>query len=127
MPPKCMTKLFLFSIYRIYHMMMSSFDMYIPTAFFNDEPIWSNGRHPMLFFSDGIRRFLRLYPIFVDFYRLVTCKETTPPEQRPSIRVAFLHVTFGGSGGIMTTARPELPYPWISQAKFRDETPRRGE
>ena len=21
------------------------------------------------------------------------------------------HVTFGGSGGIMTTARPELPYP----------------
>ena len=26
------------------------------------------------------------------------------------------HVTFGGSGGIMTTARPELPYPCNSQA-----------
>ena len=29
------------------------------------------------------------------------------------------HVTFGGSGGIMTTARPELPYPCVSQAKSR--------
>ena len=36
------------------------------------------------------------------------------------------HVTFGGSGGIMTTARPELPYPCNSQAKSRDETSRRG-
>ena len=25
----------------------------------------------------------------------------------------------------MSTARLELPYPWISQAKFRDETCRR--
>ena len=29
------------------------------------------------------------------------------------------HVTFGGSRGIMTTARPELPHPCNSQAKFR--------
>ena len=29
------------------------------------------------------------------------------------------HVTFGGSGGIMPTARPELPYPCNSQAKSR--------
>ena len=36
------------------------------------------------------------------------------------------HVTFGGSGVIMTTARPELPYPCVSQAKSRDETSRRG-
>ena len=36
------------------------------------------------------------------------------------------NVTFGGSGGIMTTARPELPYPCVSQAKSRDETSRRG-
>ena len=36
------------------------------------------------------------------------------------------HVTFGGSGGIMTTARPELPYPCNSQAKSRDETSQRG-
>ena len=36
------------------------------------------------------------------------------------------HVAFGGSGGIMTTARPELPYPCVSQAKSRDETSRRG-
>ena len=27
------------------------------------------------------------------------------------------HVTFGGSGGIMTTARPELPYPCNSQGQ----------
>ena len=38
-----------------------------------------------------------------------------------------VHVTFGGSGGIMSTARPELPYPYVSQAKSRDETARRGE
>ena len=36
------------------------------------------------------------------------------------------HDTFGGSGVIMTTARPELPYPCNSQAKSRDETSRRG-
>ena len=36
------------------------------------------------------------------------------------------HVTFGGSGGIMTTARPELPYPCVSQAKSWDKTSRRG-
>ena len=27
------------------------------------------------------------------------------------------YVTFGGNGGIMTTARPELPYPCSPQAK----------
>ena len=31
------------------------------------------------------------------------------------------HVTFGVRSGIMTTARPELPYPCVSQAKSRDE------
>ena len=36
------------------------------------------------------------------------------------------HVTFGGSGGIMSTATPELPYLCNSQAKSRDETSRRG-
>ena len=36
------------------------------------------------------------------------------------------HVTFGGSGGIRSTARPELPYPCVSQAKSRNETSRRG-
>ena len=36
------------------------------------------------------------------------------------------HVTFGGSGGIRSTARPELPYPCVSQAKSRDETSRWG-
>ena len=36
------------------------------------------------------------------------------------------HVTFGCSGGIRSTARPELPYPCNSQAKSRDETSRRG-
>ena len=35
------------------------------------------------------------------------------------------HVTFGGSGGIRSTARPGLPYPCNSQVKFR-ETSRRG-
>ena len=35
-------------------------------------------------------------------------------------------VTFGGSGGIMTTAGPELPYPCNSKAKSRGETSRRG-
>ena len=36
------------------------------------------------------------------------------------------HVTFGGSGGIRSTARPGLPYLCNSQAKFRDETSQRG-
>ena len=35
-------------------------------------------------------------------------------------------VTNGGSGGMMSTAGLELPYPRISQAKFRDEASRRG-
>ena len=37
-------------------------------------------------------------------------------------------VTFGGSGGIMSTARPALPYPCTcnSKAKFGDETSRSG-
>ena len=37
-----------------------------------------------------------------------------------------LFVTFGGSGGIMITARTELPYPCSPQAKTRDESSRRG-
>ena len=36
------------------------------------------------------------------------------------------HVTFGGSGRIRSTARPELPYPCSSQAKSGDQTSRRG-
>ena len=40
--------------------------------------------------------------------------------------LARLHVTFGGSGGIMTTAGPGLPYPCSPQAKTRDESSRRG-
>ena len=36
------------------------------------------------------------------------------------------HVTFGGSGGLRSTARPGLPSPCNSQAEFRDETSRRG-
>ena len=36
------------------------------------------------------------------------------------------HVSFGGSGGIRSTARPGLPYPCVSQVKSRDETSRRG-
>ena len=36
------------------------------------------------------------------------------------------HVTNGGSGGMMSTARLELPYQQVSQVKFRDETSRRG-
>ena len=35
------------------------------------------------------------------------------------------HVTNGGSGGMMSAAGLDLPYPWVSQAKFRDETFRR--
>ena len=37
------------------------------------------------------------------------------------------HVTFSGSGGIRSTARPELPYLCVSQAKSRDEPSRRWE
>ena len=37
--------------------------------------------------------------------------------------ICTLHLV--ASGGIMSTARPELPYPRVSQAKFRDETSRR--
>ena len=33
---------------------------------------------------------------------------------------------FGGSGGMMTTARTELPYPCSPQAKTRDESSRKG-
>ena len=36
------------------------------------------------------------------------------------------HVTNGGSGGMMSTARLELPYPRISQAKFGGDTSLRG-
>ena len=35
-------------------------------------------------------------------------------------------VTDGGCGGMMSTAGLELPYPQVSQAKFWDETSRRG-
>ena len=37
------------------------------------------------------------------------------------------HVTNGGSGGIMSSAGLEWPYPWVSQVKFRDKTSQRGE
>ena len=37
------------------------------------------------------------------------------------------NVTNGGRGGMMSTARLEMPYPWVSRAKFRDETSRRGQ
>ena len=36
------------------------------------------------------------------------------------------HVTNGGSGGMMLTAGLEWPDIRVSQAKFRDETSRRG-
>ena len=36
------------------------------------------------------------------------------------------HVTNGGSSGMMSTAGLKLPYPQVSQAKFRNETSRRG-
>ena len=35
-------------------------------------------------------------------------------------------VTDGSSSGMMSTARVKLPYPQVSQAKFLDETSRRG-
>ena len=34
-------------------------------------------------------------------------------------RGLLLFVTFGGSGGMMTTVRTELPYPCSPQAKTR--------
>ena len=34
------------------------------------------------------------------------------------------HIIFGGSGGIRSTGRPELPYQCSSQAMSRVETPR---
>ena len=40
--------------------------------------------------------------------------------------LARLFVTFGGSGGMMTTARTELPYPCSPKAKTRGESSRRG-
>ena len=36
------------------------------------------------------------------------------------------HVTVGGSSGMVSTAGLELPFPRVSQAKFRDETSRTG-
>ena len=36
------------------------------------------------------------------------------------------HVANGGRGGMMSAAGLELPYPRVSQAKFRDEPSRRG-
>ena len=36
------------------------------------------------------------------------------------------HVTNGGSGRMMSTAGLQLPYPRISQARFRDKTSQRG-
>ena len=36
------------------------------------------------------------------------------------------HITCGGSGGIRSTTRPELPYTCNSQAKSRVKTSRRG-
>ena len=36
------------------------------------------------------------------------------------------HVTLCGSGGIRSTARPELPYPCVFQAKSCGETSRMG-
>ena len=39
------------------------------------------------------------------------------------VRLLF---TFGGSDGILTTARPELPYTCSSQAKTRCDSSRKG-
>ena len=35
------------------------------------------------------------------------------------------HVTNGGRGGMMSTVGLEMPYLWVSQAKFWDETSQR--
>ena len=43
-----------------------------------------------------------------------------------AVALARLFVTFGGSGGMMTTAGTELPYPCSPQAKTRDESSPRG-
>ena len=43
-----------------------------------------------------------------------------------AVGLSRLFVTFGGSGGIITTARTELPYPCSFQAKTRGESSRRG-
>ena len=40
--------------------------------------------------------------------------------------VRSAHVTNGGSGGMMSTGGLELPYPWVSQAKYWDKTLWRG-
>ena len=40
--------------------------------------------------------------------------------------LAWLHVTFGCSRGVMTTARPGVPYPCSPQAKTMDESSWRG-
>ena len=44
----------------------------------------------------------------------------------PGFVCLVAHVTYGGSGGIRSTARPELPNPCNSQAKSRGETSRSG-
>ena len=50
-----------------------------------------------------------------------------PAFHRPGLCVSgSAKVTNGGSCGMMSTARPELPYPRVSQANFRDEASRRG-
>ena len=46
--------------------------------------------------------------------------------RRGLLWLVWPYVTFGGSGGMMTTARPELPYPCSPQAKTQDESSRRG-
>ena len=38
-----------------------------------------------------------------------------------------VHVVFGGIGGIISTARPESPYPCNSQAKSQGQSSWRGE
>ena len=38
---------------------------------------------------------------------------------------ALAQVTNGGNNSMMSTAGLELPYPRVSQAKFRDETSRK--
>ena len=57
--------------------------------------------------------------------QIVFCDEVA--FHRRGLRVSgSAHVTNGGSGGMMSTAGLELPYPRVSQAKFRGETSRRG-
>ena len=40
--------------------------------------------------------------------------------------VDMLHLVAAVAGGIMTAARPELPYPCCSMAKTWDESSQRG-